>query len=171
MYNEFVLIGPKEDPANIRNLKKIILALEKIRIKQKNFVTRGDQSGTHKKELELWKQINSEIPNNFENWYIETGAGMGSSLNIAVNKNAYILSDKSTWLSFGNKKNHQILIQNDPSLVNVYGIIPINPENCPKVKNDKAEIFIKWLTSKEGQTQIDSLKKNGTQLFFSLYKF
>lgn len=171
MYNEFVLIGPKEDPANIRNFKKIKLALEKIRNKKKNFVTRGDHSGTHKKELELWQELNPEIPNNFENWYIETGAGMGASLNIAVNKNAYILSDKSTWVTFGNKKNHQILLKNDPSLINTYGIIPINPKNCPKAKNDKAEIFIKWLTSKEGQMQINSLQKNGTQLFFSLYTF
>ena len=171
MYNEFVLIGPKEDPANIRNIKEIKLALNKIKSKKKNFVTRGDQSGTHKKELELWKQINPKIPSNYENWYIETGAGMGSSLNIAVNKNAYILSDKSSWLSFGNKRNHQILLQNDPSLINVYGIIPINPENCPDVKKNEAEIFINWLTSQEGQIQIDSFRKNGKQLFFSLFKF
>ena len=171
MYNEFVLIGPKEDPANIRNIKEIKLALKKIRSKKKNFVTRGDQSGTHKKELELWKQINPRIPNNYEDWYIETGAGMGSSLNIAVNKNAYILSDKSSWLSFGNKRNHQILLQNDPTLINVYGIIPINPENCPKAKKNEAEIFINWLTSQEGQIQIDSFRKDGKQLFFSVLKF
>ncbi len=171
MYNQFVLIGPNDDPANIKNLKEIKLALQTIRLQKKNFVTRGDQSGTHKKELELWKQINPSLPENKENWYIETGTGMGSSLNVAVNKNAYILSDKSTWLSFGNKKNHQILIQNDISLMNVYGIIPINPENCPEVNNDKAEIFINWITSKAGQMQIDSFKINGEQLFFSLHKF
>ena len=103
-------------------------------------------------------------------WYLESGSGMGSSLNIAVNKNAYILTDRSTWISFGNKKEHIILVENEPSLFNYYGIIPINPIKCPKAKVKESEIFINWLLSDEGKKHINSFEKKGTQLFFSGFR-
>ena len=169
MYNDYVLVGPRDESAGIKKIDNIETALKKIYEFELNFVTRGDQSGTHKKELELWKRVgvsNLDIKNK---WYIQTGSGMGASLNIAVNTKAYILTDRSTWISFGNKKNHKILVQNEPLLINSYGIIPINPRNCPKVKLEKSEEFIHWLTSQEGQREINLFRKDGQQLFFSSY--
>ena len=167
MYNDYVLVGPKSDPASLREEKNIKKALKKIYNSETFFVSRGDESGTHKKEQSLWRSVRIDIRPKNNNWYLETGTGMGSSLNIAVNKNAYILSDRSTWITFGNKKDHEIIVENEPSLLNYYGIIPLNPEKCPKVKQKQSEVFINWLTSEEGKKHINSFRKDGNQLFFS----
>ena len=169
MYNDYVLVGPNDDKIRIEEIDNIEKALKRIYELKLNFVTRGDQSGTHKKELELWERIGVKNLNIKNSWYIQTGSGMGASLNVAVNKKAYILTDRSTWISFGNKRGHKILVENEPLLINNYGIIPINPKNCPKVKLKKSEEFIQWLISYEGQKQINLFRKDGQQLFFSSY--
>ncbi|MFL2679633.1 MAG: substrate-binding domain-containing protein [Alphaproteobacteria bacterium] len=166
MYNDFVLIGPRNDPGNVKNTQSIINALKRIKKEKLNFISRGDDSGTHKKEIFLW-QSSDFIPDpKIDKWYFSVGQGMGGSINIAVNKNGYILSDRSTWLSFNNKKKHQILVENEPLLYNFYGVIPINPKKCPNVKIKKAKIFIDWLISKKTKSLISSYKRNGQQLFF-----
>ncbi|MDC3091283.1 substrate-binding domain-containing protein [Rickettsiales bacterium] len=167
MYNDYVLVGPKNDPANIKQLNNIKGALKRIYQTKSFFVTRGDESGTDKKEKSLWRSVRLTVDSKKNNWYLESGSGMGSSLNIAVNKNAYILTDRSTWISFGNKKGHIVLVENEPSLFNYYGIIPISPLKCPKSKLKESETFINWLLSKEGKEYINSFKKDGKQLFFS----
>lgn len=170
MYNDYILVGPKNDPAQIKELKNIKGALKKIYKKKSYFVSRGDESGTDKKEKSLWRSVRLDMKSAENSWYLESGSGMGSSLNIAVNKNAYILTDRSTWISFGNKKEHIILVENEPSLFNYYGIIPINPLKCPKAKVKESEVFINWLLSDEGKKHINSFKKKGTQLFFSGFR-
>ena len=143
-------------------------ALRRISDSQSNFISRGDDSGTHKKEVALWN-LNNFVPNPKKNkWYFEVGQGMGGTLNIAVNKNAYVLTDRSTWVSFNNKQNHRVLIQNEPLLKNFYGVIPLNHMKCPKVKSDLSEEFVNWITSKNGKRLINSFKVNGQQLFFSV---
>ena len=170
MYNDYILVGPKKDPAQIKELKSIKGALKKIYENKSLFVSRGDESGTDKKEKSLWRSVRLDMKSRENSWYLESGSGMGSSLNIAVNKNAYILTDRSTWISFGNKKEHIILVENEPSLFNYYGIIPINPIKCPKAKVKESEIFINWLISDEGKKHINSFEKKGTQLFFSGFR-
>ena len=170
MYNDFVLVGPKNDPADLIFTKNIFEAFKKIHKTQSVFISRGDESGTHKKEKELWKNsgiVTSKLNNT---WFIETGSGMGSSLNMAVNMDAYILTDRSTWITFQNKKNHTIILENEPSLLNFYGIIPINPKVCPNVNFKEANAFVDWLVSIEGKDTIDSFRINGKQLFFSIRK-
>ena len=167
MYNDFVLIGPKNDPANIRDLKNVKFAFKEIYKSKSKFISRGDDSGTHKKEIEIWSQLEKKIKSKNHSWYLETGSGMGSSLNIAVNNLAYILTDRSTWVAFGNKKNHVILLENEPLLKNSYGIIPISPKKCPKTKIEESEKFIKWLMSKKGKKTINSFRVKGQQLFFA----
>ncbi len=166
MYNDYVLVGSKNDELKIKGTKKIQEVFKKIYDTKLNFVSRGDDSGTHKKELSLWKTLGIEINTRKDSWYLETGSGMGSSLNVAVNKNAYILSDRATWIAFNNKKNHIIIVENEPILFNYYGIIPINPEKCSKSKIQLSERFINWLLSDQGQVIINSFRRNGQQLFF-----
>ena len=167
MHNDFILVGPKNDPAGIKIKKNIKEALKIIYNSKHPFVSRGDKSGTHLKEQELWALVGIKIEKKKSDWYFESGSGMGSSLNFAVNIGAYILSDRSTWISFGNKKNHTIIVENEPLLVNNYGIIPINPKNCPTTKSSEAEKFIYWLKSKEGRSLINNFRVNGQQVFFS----
>mgnify|MGYP001189815192 CR=1 FL=1 len=171
MFNDYVLIGPENDPAETEKNRSIKTALNKI-IKSKSlFVSRGDESGTNKKEFSLWKALGI-IPNPKEHkWYLSVGQGMGGALNIAVNKDAYIISDRATWVSFNNKKNHKILVANEPLLLNYYGVIPINPKKCPNTKAKLVNIFIDWLTSKNTQKLIDGFKINENQLFFSTTSF
>ncbi len=165
MFNDYILVGPKSDPANIINEKTIVGALKKIAFEKSNFVSRGDDSGTHKKEFGLWK-LTDAIPNaKLDKWYIEVGLGMGEALNIAVNKSAYILTDRATWISFRNKQNHLVIVENKPLLYNFYGIIPMSPERCPKVKFKMAETFIQWLSSDNGKKLINSYKVDGISLF------
>jgi tungstate transport system substrate-binding protein len=164
MYNDFVIAGPKEDPARIAGTKSVEDALRKIESAKAPFVSRGDKSGTHAAELRLWKAAGIDQPSG--PWYKETGSGMGPALNTASSLNAYILTDRGTWLSFRNRGDLKVLIQGDPRLFNQYGVILVNPEKHPHVKKEMAQQFIDWLVSPQGQQAIASYKIGGEQLFF-----
>lgn len=166
MYNDFVLIGPKLDPAKIAGGKDIVAALSKIRTAWASFVSRGDRSGTHAAELRLWQLTGADIASSKGAWYRETGSGMGAALNTASSMNAYLLSDRGTWLSFRNRGELAILVQGDQRLFNQYGVILVNPARHPHVKKDLGQAFIDWLISAVGQETIAEFKINGEQLFF-----
>jgi len=165
MYNYFLLVGPKSLNTDVNN-ENIYQVLQKIYDNKLTFVSRGDNSGTYKKEISLWKNLGLKINTRKDRWYLETGSGMGPSLNIAVNKNAITLTDTATWISFNNKRNHTILVEGGKDLNNYYGIIPINPKKCPNSKIEASEKFINWLLSDKGQELINSFRINGEQLFF-----
>lgn len=165
MFNDFVLLGPKTDPAKIAGGKDIEVALKKIADSKSVFVSRGDKSGTHAAELRYWKGAGVEVNVNLP-WYKETGSGMGPALNTASGMNAYILADRGTWLSFKNRGDLAILVQGDPKLFNQYGVMLVSPEKFPNVKKAEGQAFINWLVSKEGQDTIASYKVGGEQLFF-----
>jgi len=164
MYNDFILIGPKSDPAKIAGGKEIDSAFQKIAAAQSPFISRGDKSGTNAAELRYWKSAG--INPTSGSWYKETGSGMGPALNTASAMNAYILADRGTWLSFKNRGDLIILVQGDPKLFNQYGVMLVNPEKFPQVKKALGQNFIDWLISKEGQAVIASYKIDGEQLFF-----
>ena len=165
MYNDFVLIGPKADPAKIGGGKDIQAALQKISTTQTPFISRGDKSGTHAAELRYWKGAGVEVsPSSI--WYKETGSGMGPALNTASAMNGYILSDRATWLTFKNRGDLVILVQGDPKLFNQYGVMLVNPAKYPQVKKAEGQAFIDWLISKDGQDTIAGYKVGGEQLFF-----
>lgn len=166
MYNDFVLIGPKSDPAGVGGTKDIVAALKAIQGKAAPFVSRGDKSGTHSAELALWKQANVDLDNAKGPWYREIGQGMGAALNTAGPMNAYVVSDRGTWLSFKNPGDLVIAVEGDKRLFNQYGVILVNPEKHPAVKKDLGQSFIDWLTSAEGQGAIAAYQVNGKQLFF-----
>ena len=166
MYNDFVLLGPKSDPAGIRGGSDIAIALSTIAAKSAKFASRGDNSGTHKAERRLWALADT-IPNSGSNgWYLETGRGMGATLNFAVQSDSYTLSDRATWLAFGNKMKHEILLEGDSRLFNQYGVVTINPARCPTVKSAAADKFVGWLLSAEGQASIGTLTRDSQPLFF-----
>jgi tungstate transport system substrate-binding protein len=166
MYNDFVVIGPKTDPAKVRGGKDALEAFRKIRAAQAPFVSRGDRSGTHFAELEIWKAAGIDIAKDKGSWYRDTGQGMGPALNTASGMNAYILSDRGTWLSFKNRGELVILVEGDKRLFNQYGIMLVNPQKHPTVKKELGQAFIDWIVSPEGQNAIASYKINGEQLFF-----
>jgi tungstate transport system substrate-binding protein len=166
MYNDFVIVGPAADPAGIAGLKDADEAFEKIAEAKTPFASRGDDSGTHKAERRLWKKAGIDPTKASGAWYLETGSGMGATLNTAVGKHAYTLTDRGTWLSFANKGDFEILVEGDPKLFNQYGVILVNPEKHPRVKADKGQAFVDWLISSEGQKAIASYKIDGQQLFF-----
>jgi tungstate transport system substrate-binding protein len=166
MYNDFVLIGPKSDPAGVKGGKDITEAFRKIRTAQAPFVSRGDKSGTHAAELRLWKIAGIEMPAAKGPWYRETGSGMGPALNTASSMNAYILADRGTWLSFKNRGDLAILVEGDQRLFNQYGVILVNPARHKHVKEDMGRSFINWIVSPEGQRAIAAYKVGGEQLFF-----
>jgi tungstate transport system substrate-binding protein len=166
MYNDFVVLGPANDPANIASAKTVYDALQRIVASQSRFASRGDNSGTHKAEKRLWKAANLIIDSAANPWYLETGLGMGATLNFAVQTNAYTLSDRATWLSFANRASHKILFQGQPPLFNQYGVVPVSNSNCPNVKHEFAQRFTDWLVSADGQNIIASFTLNGVQLFF-----
>ena len=167
MYNDFVMVGPKDDPAQIKTATSISTVLGQIYQTQSRFISRGDDSGTHKAERRLWQQAEID-PSAFSGrWYLETGQGMGGTLNIAVQLNGYVIADRSTWMAFGNREDHKILFQGDPHLFNQYGVIVVNPAHCPTVQYEKAQAFADWLTSPQGQAAISSYRINGQQLFFA----
>ena len=166
MYNDFVIVGPVNDPAGIHGSNDVSNALKTIAEKESLFASRGDDSGTHKAELRLWSASYTDPSKASGAWYLETGSGMGSTLNLAVGKGAYVLSDRATWINFANKQDFRIHVQGDERLFNQYGIILINPARCPLVKTKAGQAVIDWLLSKRGQTAIASYKVNGTQLFF-----
>ncbi|WP_291602497.1 substrate-binding domain-containing protein [Bradyrhizobium sp.] len=165
MYNDFVLIGPKSDPAGIKG-RDIVTALRTIEAKAAPFVSRGDRSGTHAAELALWRQTGIDIASAKGPWYREIGQGMGAALNTASAMNAYVLSDRGTWISFRNRGDLVILVEGDKHLFNQYGIILVNPEKHPSVKKELGQAFIDWLISPEGQTGIAGYRIDGQQLFF-----
>ena len=166
MYNDFVLIGPKSDPAGISGSKDIAAALTAIQTKGAPFVSRGDKSGTHSAELKLWKVAGVDIDAAKGPWYKEIGQGMGAALNTASAMNAYVLSDRGTWLSFKNRGDLDIVVEGDKRLFNQYGVMLVNPEKHPSVKAEAGQSFIDWLISPEGQAAIGEYKIDGQQLFF-----
>ena len=165
MYNDFVLIGPKGDPAGIKG-KDIETALKTIQDKAVPFVSRGDRSGTHAAELALWKQAGIDIAIAKGPWYREIGQGMGAALNTANAMNAYVLSDRGTWISFANRGDLDIVVEGDKRLFNQYGVMLVNPDKYPSVKKDLGQAFVDWLISAEGQAAIAGYKIGGQQLFF-----
>ncbi len=166
MYNDFVLVGPKGDPAKIAGGKDILEAMRKISEAKAPFASRGDRSGTHAAELRYWKAAGVDVEAGKGQWYRETGSGMGPTLNTASGMNAYALTDRGTWLSFKNRGDLEILVQGDKRLFNQYGVMLVNPEKHSQVKKDAGTKFIDWLVSDRGQQAIADYKLNGEQLFF-----
>ena len=165
MYNDFVIVGPNADPAHIRGLKDAKKALSQIAAADAPFASRGDDSGTNRMELRLWKSIGIE-PNKDTSWYRNLGQGMGATLNVAAAMNAYTITDRATWANFRNRQDLAILVEGDPALFNPYGSILVNPAKWPQVKIDEARTWHEWLTSSAGLTAITSYKINGEELFF-----
>jgi tungstate transport system substrate-binding protein len=170
MYNDYILVGPRDDPASVRFATNVIGAVQRIATNKNLFISRGDDSGTHKKELELWNQSGIDTTKVGNSWYQETGRGMGGTLNMASALDAYTLSDRATWLKFGNKGQLDILFQSDPPLFNPYGIILVNPEKHPHIKTRDGQTFIDWMLSETGQTLIANYRILGQQAFFPTAK-
>ena len=166
MYNDFVLVGPKEDPAGLKGGSDVVAALKRINEKAAPFVSRGDKSGTHTAELALWKTAELDPAGAKPSWYREIGQGMGAALNTAAAMGAYVLTDRGTWISFKNKDALQIVVEGDKRLFNQYGIMLVNPEKHPAVKKELGQSFIDWVISAEGQTAIRGYHIQDQQLFF-----
>jgi tungstate transport system substrate-binding protein len=166
MYNDFVLLGPKSDPARIAGSRNVLDALCKIAAAKAPFVSRGDRSGTHAAELRYWSEAGVDLDQSKGPWYREIGQGMGPALNTASALDAYVLSDRGTWLSFKNRRDLAILVEGDQRLFNQYGVILVNPAKHPHVKAADGQAFIDWLVSAEGQKTIAGYKIGGEQLFF-----
>jgi tungstate transport system substrate-binding protein len=166
MYNDFVIVGPKADPAHIGGDKDVVDAFRKIAAAKAPFISRGDHSGTHEAELRLWKQAGIDVATARGEWYREIGQGMGPALNMASSSNAYLLSDRGTWLSFKNRGDLAILTEGDKRLFNQYGVMLVNPVKHPNVRAQDGQAFIDWLISPKGQAAIAGYKVGGEQLFF-----
>ena len=166
MYNDFVLVGPKSDPAKVAGTKDIVAALQRIHASKAPFASRGDKSGTHFAELQLWKAAGIDIATARGPWYRDTGSGMGPTLNAASGMNAYALTDRGTWLSFKNRGDLTIVVEGDHRLFNQYGVMLVNPAKHAHVKRDWGQAFIDWIVSPEGQAAIAAYKIGGEQLFF-----
>jgi tungstate transport system substrate-binding protein len=165
MYNDFVIVGPKDDPAGIKG-KDVGTALQIIKAKAAPFISRGDRSGTHIAELKLWNDAGIDIATDHGPWYKDIGQGMGAALNMASASNAYVLSDRGTWLAFQNRGDLAVLVEGDKRLFNQYGVMLVNPAKNPAVKTEAGQRFIDWLISPEGQRAIAGYKINGQQLFY-----
>ncbi len=166
MHNDFVLVGPRADPAALRGLHDAAAALARIAAARAPFASRGDDSGTHKKELGLWAAVGLDPSAASGAWYRETGSGMGATLNTAAAMGAYALSDRATWRAFQNKGDLEVLVEGDPRLLNPYGVILVNPARHPHVHAREAQAFIDWLVSESGQKAIAAFRVDGRQLFF-----
>ncbi|MBI1245338.1 MAG: tungsten ABC transporter substrate-binding protein [Alphaproteobacteria bacterium] len=166
MYNDFVIVGPKADPAKVTGLKDVTMALQRIAGSKAPFVSRGDRSGTHSAELRYWKAAGVDLDAVKGPWYRDIGQGMGPALNTAAAMNAYILSDRATWLNFKNRGDLEIVVQGDERLFNQYGVILVNPARHPTVKQALGQAFIDWLIGPAGRKTIADYKINGQQLFF-----
>ena len=166
MYNDFVFVGPEKDVAEIAKAGPVTQVLNVIAERESIFLSRGDNSGTHKKELSLWRETGVDLSAVSGSWYRETGSGMGATLNIAVGMGGYTMTDRATWLSFNNKSDFTILAQGDQSLFNQYGVMVVNSTKCPETNSDSANVFVDWLLSTEGQKAIADYQLNGQQLFF-----
>jgi tungstate transport system substrate-binding protein len=166
MYNDFVLIGPKSDPAHVAGMKNVAEALHKIKDAKAPFISRGDRSGTHTAELKLWKDAGIDIQKDHGGWYKSIGQGMGAALNTAKASDAYVLSDRGTWIHFKNKGDLDIVVQGDKRMFNQYGVMLVNPQKCPSVKAKLGQEFVDWLVSSQGQKTIANYKIDGEQLFY-----
>ena len=166
MYNDFIIVGPAADRARIAGMRQAPEALKKVAEAQAPFASRADDSGTNKAELMLWQQSGVDPKKSSRSWYLETGSGMGSTLNIAVGKQAYALTDRGTWLAFANKDDFKVLVEGDDKLFNQYGVILVNPAKHPNIKAKDGQAFIDRLTGSEGQAAIADYKIDGQQLFF-----
>ena len=166
MFNDFVLVGPAADPAGLEEADHVGEALTRISLSGKFFASRGDDSGTHKKELALWRSAGIDPSEASGGWYRETGSGMGATLNVAVGMNAYCLTDRATWISFANKQGLRVLYEDDPPLFNQYGIILVDSKKHPHVKAKAGQVFVDWMIGKAGQTAIANFRRSGQQLFF-----
>lgn len=166
MYNDFVIIGPEADPANVAGAGSVIEALQRIGQAGVKFASRGDDSGTHKKERSLWRDAAIDPDAGSGKWYLETGSGMGATLNTGVSLGAYVLTDRATWIAFANKQDSTIVFEGKPALFNQYGVIPVSADKCPNVNRQAAETFIRWLLSATGQAAIAAYQVAGRQLFF-----
>ena len=166
MYNDFILVGPKSDPAKVGGSRDIVAAFQRIKLAQAPFASRGDKSGTHFAEVELWKAAGIDIADEKGPWYRDTGSGMGPTLNTASGMNAYALTDRGTWLSFKNRGELVIAVEGDRRLFNQYGVMLVNPAKHPHVKKDLGQAFVDWIVSPEGQSAIAAYKIGGEQLFF-----
>ena len=166
MYNDFLIAGPHSDPAGIAGGKNAVEALEKIANSKSVFVSRGDDSGTHKAELRLWSETDVDLKSASGSWYRETGSGMGATLNMATSVGAYVMTDRATWLSFKNRGNLQVLIEGDDRLFNQYGVIAVNSERHPRINAAGAKAFVNWITGAQGQAAIGQYTLGGKALFF-----
>lgn len=166
MYNDFVIVGPMGDPAGVAGMNDVQTALQQIAGAQALFASRGDDSGTHAKEIALWSDAGIDPTGASGGWYRETGSGMGATLNAARGMGAYAMTDRATWLSFRNKGDFDILVQGDPQMFNQYGVILVNPDVCPSVKAEAGQTFIDWLLSDKGQAAIGAYTLDGAKLFF-----
>ena len=166
MYNDFIIVGPANDPANISNVNSITKAMQNLSRGHAPFLSRDDDSGTHKKEQSLWKLAGITIKEN-DTWYLRNGLGMGITLNMASELNAYTLSDRGTWLSFKNKRNLEVLFEKDKLLINPYAVIAVNPKKFPDSEYNNSMLFVNWLKSETGKATINNFKINGKQLFFA----
>ncbi len=166
MYNDFVVIGPKLDPARIRGMRDVKLAFRQIASARAPFASRGDDSGTHRTELRIWQASAAHVNWKGEAWYRELGTGMGPTLNTASALGAYVLADRATWASFKNRGIQELLLEGDPLLLNPYGSLRVNPDKGPHIKNEAARIWHEWLTSEPGRAAISSFAIDGAQVFF-----
>ena len=167
MYNDFVIVGPTEDPAGVGGMTDVVAALKKIEQKAASFASRGDDSGTHKAELRLWDQAGVDVSVVSGTWYRETGSGMGATLNVATGMSAYAMTDRATWIAFGNKGDFVVHMQGDARMFNQYGIILVNPAKFPNVKKEFGQEFVDWIIGTEGQAAISAFHVDGQQLFFA----
>ncbi|MBS1300948.1 substrate-binding domain-containing protein [Loktanella sp. SALINAS62] len=166
MYNDFVIVGPADDPAGVVGMTDVQGALARIAATGALFASRGDDSGTHKKEMQLWGNTGVDPTAASGDWYRETGSGMGATLNTGVGMGAYVMTDRATWVSFENKQAHDIQVEGDTALMNQYGVIPVSPARCPSVNADAARTFADWLVSDAGQDAIAAFTVADQQLFF-----
>ncbi|MHA3980259.1 ABC transporter substrate-binding protein [Halovulum sp. GXIMD14794] len=166
MYNDFVIVGPPADPAGVAGMSDVVAALTKVAEAEAPFASRGDDSGTNKAELRLWDQAGIDVSGVSGGWYRETGSGMGATLNTGTGMGAYVMTDRATWISFGNKGDYEVVVEGDPKMFNQYGIILVNPEKHDNVKAEAGQAFVDWVISPEGQAAIAGYKIDGQQLFF-----
>ncbi|NIP45375.1 MAG: extracellular solute-binding protein [Gammaproteobacteria bacterium] len=166
MYNDFVIVGPRRDPAGVRGMRDATAALAKLAHARAMFASRGDDSGTHSKEMRLWQETGIDPLKASGTWYRETGSGMGATLNTAAGMGAYTMSDRATWIAFKNKGDLEILVEGDERLFNQYGVILVNPQKHPHVKAEAGQAFIDWLLGEEGQAAIGAYRMDGEPLFF-----
>ena len=166
MYNDFILVGPKSDPAHVGGMKNVAEALHKIKDANAPFISRGDRSGTHTAELKLWQDAGIDVQKDHGDWYKSIGQGMGAALNTAQASEAYVLSDRGTWIHFKNKGDLEIVVQGDKRMFNQYGVILVNPQKCPTVKAQLGQQFVDWVVSPEGQKTIADYKIDDEELFY-----